>query len=42
MILGSSGIISKNLQIKLKSKNFKPLVFGKKQIDLKKKIHLKN
>lgn len=41
MILGSSGIISKNLQIKLKSKNFKPLVFGKKQIDLKKKNSFK-
>ncbi len=41
IILGSSGIISQNLQIKLKSKNLKFLVLGKKQINLKKKNSFK-
>ena len=37
IILGSSGIISKNLQFKLKKEKLNFLVFGKKKINLKKK-----
>ncbi len=37
IILGSSGIISKNLQKKLKKKKINFMVFGKKKIDLVKK-----
>ena len=37
VILGSSGIISKNLQLKLKEKELRFIVFGKKKINLKNK-----
>ena len=37
VILGSSGIISKNLQLKLKEKEISFIVLGKKKINLKNK-----
>ena len=37
VIIGSSGIISTNLQKKLRLNNLNFLVFGRKKIDLKKK-----
>ena len=37
VIIGSSGIISINLQKKLKINNFNFIVFGRKNLDLKKK-----